>query len=87
IVSSGDILEAIMGALQEGPVDELAIARRDDGSYLVSGLTPIDEFAEFLNLRLDGDLEYQTVACLVLEELKHLPELGESFTRDGWRFE
>ncbi|UVD57771.1 hemolysin family protein [Rhizobium sp. Pop5] len=87
IVSSGDILEAIMGALQEGPVDEQAIARRDDGSYLVSGWTPIDEFAEFLNLKLDDDLEYQTVAGLVLEELKHLPELGESFTRDGWRFE
>ncbi|WP_160003558.1 hemolysin family protein [Rhizobium sp. 18055] len=87
VVSSGDIMEAIMGALQDGPIDEQAIARRDDGSYLVSGWTPIDEFAEFMNLKLGDDLEYQTVAGLVLEELKHLPVLGESFTRDGWRFE
>ncbi len=87
VVSSGDILEAIMGALQEGPIDEQAIVRRQDGSYLVSGWTPIDEFAEFMSLKLGDDVEFQTVAGLVLEELKHLPELGESFVRDGWRFE
>jgi putative hemolysin len=87
VISSGDIMEAIMGALQDGPIDEQAIARRDDGSYLVSGWTPIDEFAEFMSLKLGDDLEYQTVAGLVLEELKHLPVLGESFTKDGWRFE
>ncbi len=87
IVSSGDIMEAIMGALQEGPADEQAIVRRVDGSYLVSGWTPIDEFAEFMNFKIEDDIEYQTVAGLVLEELKHLPELGESFVRDGWRFE
>jgi putative hemolysin len=87
IVSSGDIMEAIMGALQEGPADEQAIVRRGDGSYLVSGWTPIDEFAEFMNFKLADDIEFQTVAGLVLEELKHLPDLGESFVKDGWRFE
>lgn len=87
VVSSGDIMEAIMGALQDGPVNETAIARREDGSYLVSGWMPIDEFVELMSLRLDDDIEFQTVAGLVLEELKHLPELGESFIKNGWRFE
>ncbi|WP_087000220.1 hemolysin family protein [Rhizobium sullae] len=87
IVSSGDIMEAIMGALQEGPADEQAIVRRADGSYLVSGWTPIDEFAEFMSFKLEDNIEFQTVAGLVLEELKHLPDLGESFVKDGWRFE
>lgn len=87
VVTSGDIMEAIMGALQEGPTDEQAIARRDDGSYLVSGWMPIDEFNAFMNFRFDEDIEYQTVAGLVLEEMKHLPELGESFVMNGWKFE
>ncbi|WP_337267998.1 hemolysin family protein [Oryzifoliimicrobium ureilyticus] len=87
VISSGDIMEAIMGAFQEGLGEEPGIVRRPDGSYLVSGWMPIDEFAEFMNLRLDDDLEYQTVAGLVLEELKHLPELGETFDMEGWRFE
>jgi putative hemolysin len=80
-------MEAIMGALLEGPSEEQAIVRRTDGSYLVSGWTPIDEFAEFMSFKLDDDIEFQTVAGLILEELKHLPELGESFVKNGWRFE
>ncbi|MEZ2128888.1 MULTISPECIES: hemolysin family protein [unclassified Sinorhizobium] len=87
VVTSGDIMEAILGALQEGPADEQAIARRDDGSYLVSGWMPIDEFTAYMNFPLHEEVEYQTVAGLVLEEMKHLPELGESFTKNGWRFE
>ncbi|MBB3608113.1 hemolysin family protein [Rhizobium sp. BK602] len=87
IVTSGDIMEAIMGVFQAEAGEEPAVARRDDGSYLVSGWMPIDEFSEFMSIPLDDDAEYQTVAGLVLEELKHLPELGESFSRNGWRFE
>ncbi|NKQ88199.1 hemolysin family protein [Rhizobium ruizarguesonis] len=87
VITSGDILESIMGVFGEGEADEQAIKRRDDGSYLVSGWTPIDEFAEFMNFPVDDEIEYQTVAGLVLEELKHLPELGERFVKNGWSFE
>lgn len=88
IVTSGDILESIMGVFGEAGVgDEQPIVRREDGSYLVAGWTPIDEFAEFMNFPEDDDAEYQTVAGLVLEELKHLPELGETFEKGGWKFE
>lgn len=88
IVTSGDILESIMGVFGDEAIgDEQAIKRRDDGSYLVSGWTPIDEFAAYMNFPQDDDIEYQTVAGLVLEELKHLPELGETFVKAGWKFE
>ena len=40
-----------------------------------------------MNFPLDEDVEYQTVAGLVLEELKHLPELGETFVKNDWKFE
>lgn len=87
IVTSGDILEAIVGVLQEEETEEPAIFKREDGSYLVSGWMPIDEFAAFMDFTLEDDIEYQTVAGLVLEELKHLPNVGESFIKHGWRFE
>ncbi|MBB3590374.1 putative hemolysin [Rhizobium sp. BK529] len=88
VITSGDILESIMGVFGEAASgEEPAIKRRDDGSYLVSGWTPIDEFSEFMNFPLDEDVEYQTVAGLVLEELKHLPELGETFVKNDWKFE
>ncbi|MDM9626791.1 hemolysin family protein [Rhizobium sp. S152] len=88
VITSGDILESIMGVFGEAGVhEEQAIKKRDDGSYLVSGWTPIDEFAEFMNFPVADDVDYQTVAGLILEELKHLPELGERFEKNGWAFE
>jgi putative hemolysin len=88
IITSGDIMESIMGVFNDSSsADEQAILRRDDGSYLVSGWTPIDEFSEFMSFPVDDDVEYQTVAGLVLEELKRLPTLGESFVKNGWKFE
>lgn len=88
IITSGDIMESIMGVFNDqNSADEQAILRREDGSYLISGWTPIDEFSEFMSFPVDDDVEYQTVAGLVLEELKRLPSLGESFVKNGWKFE
>jgi Hemolysins and related proteins containing CBS domains len=87
VISSGDILESIMGALQDGPTDEQAVTRREDGTYLVAGWMPIDEFSAFMDFRLEGDIDFQTVAGLVLEELRRIPALGETFEKNGWRFE
>ncbi|KAB2769149.1 hemolysin family protein [Brucella anthropi] len=88
VITAGDVIEAIIGAMQdEDQVEEKAIVRRADGSYLVSGWMPIDEFSEFLRFPIDDDAEYNTVAGLALEELKHLPDVGETFVKHGWVFE
>ncbi|WP_176036291.1 hemolysin family protein [Brucella tritici] len=87
VITAGDVMEAIIGAMQEDHVEEKAIVRRADGSYLVSGWMPIDEFSEFLRFPIDDDAEYNTVAGLALEEMKHLPDVGETFVKHGWVFE
>jgi putative hemolysin len=43
--------------------------------------------AERLDFRLEGERDYQTVAGLVLAELRHIPTVGESFQAHGYRFE
>lgn len=87
IVTSGDILEAITGVFQEDEVEEPAIVQRDDGSFLVAGWMPVDEFAHQMGFSMKEDPDYETVAGFVLDELKHLPELGERFIWNGWSFE
>ncbi|HEX2148063.1 MAG TPA: transporter associated domain-containing protein, partial [Pseudorhizobium sp.] len=87
IITSGDILEAITGVFQEDETDEPAIVARADGSFLVAGWMPIDEFSHEMGIRLVEEPDYETVAGFVLDEIKHLPELGESFERQGWHFE
>ncbi|WP_289852053.1 hemolysin family protein [Rhizobium sp. SSA_523] len=87
IITSGDILEAITGVFQEDEVEEPPIVRRADGSFLVAGWMPVDEFAHQMGFNMNPDPDYETVAGFVLDELKHLPELGERFTWNGWSFE
>ncbi|MCJ8519585.1 putative hemolysin [Pseudorhizobium tarimense] len=87
IITSGDVLEAITGVFQEDETDEPAIVSRNDGSFLVAGWMPIDEFSHEMGLRVDEDPDYETVAGFVLDEIKRLPELGETFERQGWLFE
>lgn len=87
IITSGDVLEAITGVFQEDEVEEPAIVARDDGSYLVAGWMAVDEFSAQMGVPIEEDPGYETVAGFVLDELKHLPELGEKFTSRGWVFE
>jgi putative hemolysin len=87
IITANDVLEAITGAFQEEGEDEPAFVVRRDGSFLVAGWMPVDEFAEKIAMPLDPDADYETVAGLVLNSLHHLPEVGETFERGDWRFE
>ncbi|MGL3606435.1 hemolysin family protein [Rhizobium sp. G187] len=87
VVSSGDVLEAITGVLEDEETGEPALVSRADGSLLVSGWMPIDEFADEIGLTFQREPDYETVAGFVIETLRHLPSLGESFSVDGWHFE
>jgi len=88
VVTSADILEAIVGAFrtEDGPAEREAV-QRDDGTWLISGSMPADEFAQLLGIKLPQKHSYQTVAGFVLEQLGHLPSLGETFTAHEWKFE
>ncbi len=88
IVTNADILEAIAGAFRtdEGPLEPEAV-RRQDGSWLISGSMPADEMADRLSVVLPPDRSYHTAAGFVLTQFGHLPEIGESFDSQGWRFE
>ena len=87
IVTEGDILGAITGSFQDEEGEEHAFTQRDDGSYLVSGWMPVDEFADKIGVPIPKDPPYETVAGYVLAELNHLPNVGESFERGAWKFE
>lgn len=88
VVTNADILRAIVGDFpsEEGPVEPDAV-QRDDGSWLIAGSMPVDEMAERLAVAVPQERSYHTAAGFVLNELGHLPAVGESFDSQGWRFE
>ncbi|MCF3593929.1 hemolysin family protein [Rhodobacteraceae bacterium LMO-12] len=87
IITPMDILGAIAGGFDETESDDPKFVMRKDGSLLVAGRMPIDEFTERLDLVLDGAPSYDTVAGLVLERIGEVPEIGQSLLIDGWRIE
>ena len=60
---------------------------RDDGSLLIAGWMPADEFCDKLGLPRDLAGDYDTVAGLILHQMRRLPGLGEGFTSHGHKFE
>jgi putative hemolysin len=89
IVTPANLLAAIAGdfASDAEPGDSPSLIVREDGSLLVSGQMPADALAERLGIELPEDRDYATVAGLALAVLKHLPDEGEVFAEQGWRFE
>lgn len=90
LVTIHDVLEAIVGGLPDQPGEpaELVI-RRDDHSWFIDGMLPMDELGGALG---EPDLpepeaDYETVAGLVLGELGRLPRTGEFIDWGGYRFE
>ncbi len=89
IVTPVDLLTAIVGtfASDQDPGDMPEVVERDDGSLLVSGAMNADALADRLRIEYGEDREFATAAGYVLAVLKRLPEEGESFVDQGWRFE
>ena len=85
IVTEGDILKAVVADIEEE--EEPHVTERDDGSLLIDGSCPIDEIAERLGIALPPNHSYHTVAGFVLDRMKRLPRIGESFDHGLWRFE
>jgi len=89
IVTPNDLLSSIAGEFvsDQDEKTQRSIIERADGSLLVSGSMAIDALAERLEMKLPDDRDYATVAGHALEQLRHLPQEGESFEDQNWQFE
>ena len=87
IVTFGDVLEVITGVYNEEPGDDPVVVQRKDGSWLVAGWMPVDDLSERFKISIPKDARYETLAGFILANLNHLPAVGETFDREGWRFE
>ncbi|SMO88447.1 hemolysin family protein [Paracoccus laeviglucosivorans] len=87
VVTPMDVLEAITGEFAGIDDDEPKLVQREDGSMLVAGWMPVDEFADRLSVSLGEDLDFSTVAGLVLDLAGAIPQVGDSVAWHGWRIE
>jgi len=92
LITLRDILEAIVGDLPPiEKVDEEPMAvKREDGSWLLDGMLPADEFKEIFHLgRLPEEESgyYQTIGGFVMMRLGKIPSVADHFEWGGLRFE
>ena len=86
IVTMEDLLEAIVGNIQDEYDDEEEeISRIDDTTFTVDGTTFIGEVEELVGFEFpEGD--YDTLAGFVLILLGYLPEVGDNAVYKNMRF-
>ena len=93
VVTLDDVLQDLIGDFPSdaggGAADGPSIARRDDGSWVVDGHTPIADLETALDIPLAEEERpgYHTVGGFVMARLGRLPRPAEQFDWVGHRFE
>ena len=86
LVTLEDILEEIVGDISdEHDVPVPGVRPQPDGSVNVDGAVPIRDLNRAMDWNLPDD-EATTVAGLVIHEARSIPDVGQSFTFHGFRF-
>src|SRR3546814_11350751 len=87
IATLTDVLESIAGDLPErGELTEPLIVRRSDGSWLVAGTLPIDEFEDRFSLPgLQADGGFHPLSGFVLHLRAPVPPTHTTFHHPGPR--
>lgn len=88
LITATDVLKAIVGEVSYLAVPKAV--RRPDGSWLVDGMLPLDEFKDVLKLGQLPDEEtrsFETAGGFVMALLGHVPSEGDTINWNQYRFE
>jgi CBS domain containing-hemolysin-like protein len=88
LVTLEDIIEEILGEIEDedetAPVGD--IVESPDGSYLIDGGVEIRRIELLYDTEVEAD-DFTTVAGLIINELGHMPVIGETLAFKGLQFE
>ena len=79
IITIEDILEEIVGDIRDEHECDQTIAYMEDGSYLVDGLTHIDDINRQLNLGIECD-HFDTIGGFVINLIGSIPKASQQIT-------
>jgi len=90
MITLNDILEAIVGDVNETGTDEYNIHKRDDGSYLIDAQIPFYDFLDYFEKTEwmhEGEQEFDTLGGLILHNLERIPHVTDKLAWKGFEFE
>lgn len=84
LLTLNDIIEEIVGDIEVEP----QATQRQDGSWLLDGLLPVDDFKEIFKVdKMPHDTEYESLSGFVMMSLGRVPQAADHFEWNGLRFE
>ena len=92
LITVNDLLEAVIGRTRSGEGSDATplVVTRDDGTLLVDGTVTTDTVRELLGgarLPDEDEHDFHTAAGMVIAHFGRIPNTGEWFEWEGWRFE
>jgi len=88
LVTPQNIFDAIYGDTIQAEKYELDPSKIE--SWQLTGLTPVDQLMDMLPIRelpVEAGKHYKTLGGMITTRLGRIPQTGDQFTYDGWRFE
>jgi putative hemolysin len=91
ILTLHDILTSLVGeiASPEEPGDP-SVLKRDDGSWLIDGMVPIDTVRDTIGLASlpgEGEGDFHTLGGFIMARVNRIPKVGDKTAVAGYRFE
>lgn len=85
LVTLEDVIEELVGEVQDEFDREAPMLREESGVYLINGLMTLPDVRERLGLDLAGE-PYDTVGGMIFGRLGRLAQVGDSVDVEGYRF-
>ena len=86
IITMNDVMDALLGNMPEKG-EEPDIVERSDGSMLVDGQCTFYDFILKAHIENANNVEYNTVAGMILAQMGKIPTEGEKTQWNGYTFE
>jgi putative hemolysin len=91
ILTLHDIMTSLVGeiASPEEPGNP-SVVRRDDGSWLIDGMVPIDSVRDTIgltNMPGEGQGDFHTLGGFIMARINRIPKVGDKTAVAGYRFE
>ena len=88
VITLNDVMSTVMGDLVGDQDEEQQIVRRDENSWLIDGVTPIQDVQRALDIdRLPHQEEYETLAGFLMVMLRRVPRRTDRVVAGGYTFE
>ncbi len=91
VLTLHDILQTLVGDIVEpGEGASAAVVRREDGTWLVDGMLPVDEVRDLTGLvAIPGSEsgDFHTLGGFLMAQMNRIPAVGDRVAVDGYLFE